>query len=61
MENGKVCKCAHHKAVPVCIILIGLAFLLQTLNMMSAGAVAVIWPVLLIVIGAVKMMKCKCC
>ncbi|MEJ0053967.1 MAG: DUF5668 domain-containing protein [bacterium] len=65
MENNhmemKVCKCPHHKVVPVAIILIGLAFLLQTWDILTMGAVAVIWPVLLIVIGAVKLGGCKCC
>jgi hypothetical protein len=61
MENGKVCKCTHHKIVPACIILIGLAFLLAQWNILTSEAVAVIWPILLIVIGGVKMAKCKCC
>jgi len=59
MEN--FCKCAHHKTVPVCIILIGLTFLLFQLNILTAAAAGIIWPVLLIVVGAAKMMKCKCC
>ena len=61
MENGKVCKCKHHKLVPLCIALIGLVLLLGQLNILTAGAVGIIWPVLLIVIGVVKMVKCKCC
>jgi len=61
MENGQVCKCTHHKVVPLCIILIGLTFLLGQMNVLTAGFVAVAWPVLLIIIGIVKMAKCKCC
>jgi hypothetical protein len=55
------CKCPHHKVMPVAIILIGLAFLLETFNILSASSVAIIWPVLLIIIGAVKLGGCKCC
>ena len=61
MEDGKNCACGHHKIVPVCLILIGLAFLLLQLNILTASAVAIIWPILLIVIGVKKLMKCKCC
>jgi hypothetical protein len=59
MESN--CKCGHHKTVPICIILIGLAFLLGRLNILTSEAVAMIWPVLIIVIGVTKLMKCKCC
>ncbi|MCX6722167.1 MAG: hypothetical protein NTY04_03175 [Candidatus Staskawiczbacteria bacterium] len=65
MENGKACcNCSHHKIVPCCITLIGLAFLLLQLNIfLTAYVVGIIWPVLLIVIGLVKMRggNCKCC
>jgi hypothetical protein len=55
------CKCPHHKVTPVAIILIGLAFLLGDWNILTMGAVALIWPVLLIIIGLVKLGGCKCC
>ena len=60
MEKGE-CKCMHHKIVPVCIALIGLVILLGQMNVLTAGAVNFIWPLLLIVIGVAKMMKYKCC
>lgn len=63
-QGGKmVCKCNHHNVVPVAIILIGIAFLLETFNVLTPWAVSVIWPILLIIIGGMKMMsrKCKCC
>ena len=63
-QGGKmVCKCNHHHVVPVAIILIGVAALLGSLNILSMWAVSIIWPVLLIVIGVMKLMgrKCKCC
>ncbi len=61
MEN--ICKCSHHKVVPVCIALIGLVFLLGQLNVLSAGFVNLSWPVLLLAVGLTKMFspKCKCC
>lgn len=52
-----VCKC--HKCAPVCIVLIGVAFLLQALGWLSEGVVSYAWPILLILFGAGKM--CKCC
>ena len=61
MENGKVCQCGHHKVVPLCIILIGLVFLLGEMGVLTAGFVAVSWPILLVIIGGAKLMKCKCC
>jgi hypothetical protein len=61
-KDGKMmaCGCMHHKVVPCCIILIGLAVLLINLNM-YVFAMSIIWPILLIVIGLQKMMKCGCC
>jgi len=61
MEDGKVCNCAHHKIMPWCIILIGLSFLLLQLGILTAGAVSIIWPILLMVIGLEKLVKCNCC
>ena len=62
MHDG-MCSCAHHKAVPVFIVLIGLAFLLRSLGVLTADFVAMAWPVLVILIGLQKMMggMCKCC
>jgi len=64
MNGGKnVCKCHHHKVVPVSIILIGIVFLLGTIGVLTMWAVNVIWPILLIVIGGTKLgsRMCKCC
>ena len=67
MENekivgkGPVCKCPHHMVVPIIIILIGLDFLLGAVGTLSAMFVAVTWPILLIIVGAVKMVRCGCC
>ena len=60
MENGKSCKCSHHKIVPVCIALIGLAVLLMKLDV-YATTMGIVWPILLVVIGGTKMVECDCC
>ena len=63
MMGGNKCGCMHHKMVPMMITLIGITFLLGALNILTAAAVSVIWPILLIVAGGTKMMGggCKCC
>ncbi|MFA4954937.1 MAG: DUF5668 domain-containing protein [Patescibacteria group bacterium] len=49
--------------VPLFILLIGVTFLLQALDILSAGWAAIIWPSLLILIGLQKLFSrmCKCC
>lgn len=61
--HGGMCKCPHHKAVPLFIALIGLAFLLQAFGVLSAGFVAIAWPILVLLIGLQKLFGggCKCC
>ena len=63
MKNGKVCNCHHHKVIPAAIILIGLSALLTNWNIITVATNNVVWPVLLIVIGFIKMKgkNCKCC
>ena len=60
MNQGKNCGCAHHKVVPLVITIIGLAFLLQALNIMTASAVSIVWPILLIVAGLTKIKGGQC-
>lgn len=57
-----VCSCGHHKIMPVLIILFGLVFFLKALNVLSAGATAVIWPIIVILAGLAKWKGgvCKC-
>jgi len=63
MEN--MCKCNHHKTFPVLMILFGLTFLLGNWEILTPGAVNVIWPVLIMVAGFMKLGDkigmCKCC
>ena len=63
--QGKTCecKCYGHSMKGIFVILFGLAFLLQQLNVLPASFVQTFWPVLLIVWGLKMMMgkMCKCC
>jgi len=64
MEDMKnMCKCPHHKAMPILVILFGLTFLLGAWGTLSQETVNFVWPVLVILAGVVKMTKgmCKCC
>lgn len=56
-----VCKCPHHKAMPLGLVIIGLVFLLGYMGILSGVVVMYTWPVVLILIGLSKMGWCKCC
>jgi len=62
-QTGKKCSCLHHEIIPIFLILIGLTFLLNAWAILSDAATAVIWPIILILIGFQKLMglKCPCC
>jgi hypothetical protein len=53
----------HHKMVPLFIALIGLNFILVNMGIYDEMMSAYIWPVLLTLIGLMKLMGggCKCC
>ncbi|OGZ65845.1 MAG: hypothetical protein A3D34_03300 [Candidatus Staskawiczbacteria bacterium RIFCSPHIGHO2_02_FULL_33_16] len=63
MQNK--CNCTHHKTIPVLVILFGLAFLLQALDVISSGFVMIAWPIIIIAVGVMKLVEksgvCKCC
>ena len=61
MHQGGKCGCPHHKVFGIAVILLGLAFLLQALNVLAADTVAIVWPVLVIIVGFMKLGMCKCC
>lgn len=63
MMMGGMCKCPHHKMIPLFIILFGVDFLLGTLGVLNMYTVNIIWPILIILGGLMKMTKgmCKCC
>ena len=60
-----VCKCAHHKVIPVLVLLFGLTFLLGSWGILTSNAVDTIWPIIVILAGAMKISEksgmCKCC
>jgi hypothetical protein len=61
--SEKKCTCACRKVVGLCVALIGLTFLLGALNILTARAVEILWPILLLFIGVELVIcgKCKCC
>jgi K+ transporter len=61
MEGMNVCKCPHHKVMPLAVLLIGVVFLLQAMGTVSAMFVMYAWPILLIVAVLPKLGGCKCC
>lgn len=44
---------------PVLIILLALTFLLQAMNMLSASSTSIVWPILLGLIGLVKLEEAR--
>ncbi len=60
--QGKTCKCGHHMAKPVLLLLIGLDILLGALGVFTSYFVQVTWPILLIIIAVMMMTgrHCKC-
>ena len=61
--EGAMCKCPHHKMIPLFITLIGVTFLLKAYGSVSAEFAAYSWSTLLTLIGLMKLTKgmCKCC
>jgi len=45
--------------IPILIILLALTFLLQSMKMLSAPVVSVVWPILLGLIGLVKLEEAR--
>ena len=60
-EKNMACGCPCHKFVGVLVILIGLDILLGNLGVLEAKVVGIVWPVLLMIIGLKKSVRCKCC
>ena len=60
---GQKCGCPHHKIIPALVVLFGLLFLLQAVNVVSTETVAIVWPIIVMAAGLNKMASgmCKCC
>ena len=58
-----VCKCPHHKVVPMLVVLFALAFLGGNLGWWGMHTVDIAWPALVGLAGIMKLMEgsCKCC
>ncbi len=62
-QGGK-CGCVHHKMTSILVTLIGVDFLLGSFNVLPPEAVHIIWPILVIIGGLIKLSEekmCKCC
>jgi hypothetical protein len=59
--KGMTCKCPHHRMIPWIVILIGLDFLLGATMVLTWTFVDITWPILLIIAGIVKLVRCSCC
>lgn len=60
---GQSCPCPHHKMVPVYVVLLGVLFLLNAFDVVTAGVTAMVWPIIIIAIGLQKIFqsRCSCC
>lgn len=58
-----MCKCPHHKIVPLIIFVIGLLFFLNAVNVITVSALNILWPLAVMIAGLMKMMsrRCACC
>ena len=57
MRNSSSSTFTH--LTPILIILIALTFLLNSMNMLSGPVVSVVWPILLGLIGLVKLEEAR--
>ena len=55
--GGKECHC--HPAMAIFLLLLGLLFLLNALGVFTASFTAIVWPILVILLGLKKLCKCK--
>ncbi len=53
----------HHKMPAILVIVFGLLFLFGNMSIVSPETVTMIWPLLVMLAGAMKLTssKCKCC
>lgn len=54
------CDCSHHKILPAFLVLFGLSFLLAQLGVISQVMNGTIWPVLVILLGLMKLKSGSC-
>ena len=63
MQQGKICKCPHHKMVPTLIALGGLFLLLGSIGTFTMASTGVAISVLVMIGGLSEVFDtvCKCC
>ena len=61
--DSKTCGCGHHRTFPILVIVLGVVFLLAALNILTMAFVNIIWPIIIIIAGFMKLggNKCSCC
>ena len=59
-DMPKMCHHHHRKMFAWMAVLFGLTFLLGDMNILTASAVSMIWPILVIIVGVKMMCKCHC-
>ena len=62
-SGSKNCSCKHHKIVPAAILIVGIIFVLQSFSILPGLSSMLVFGVLLVIVGWMKIMgrKCKCC
>ncbi len=62
MKGAGMCKCPHHKVMPILVVIFGLVFLLGAMGTLDMRTVGIVWPIIVIVVGLMKLGgNCKCC
>ena len=60
INNVPGCRCKHHVALPILIVLLGVLFLLDALGIVNAGTTAIAWPIIVIIAGLAKLKGGHC-
>lgn len=55
------CGCPCHRFIGFMVTLIGLDILLGNLGVLDAKVTGIVWPILVMLIGLKKSVRCKCC
>ena len=59
-EGGMMCKCVHHKFVPVLVVVFAAMFLLNAFDVVSDRNLSIGWPIVVGLAGILKMSEGKC-
>lgn len=61
--GSKCCNCGCHKGAGLMVVIFGGIFLLGALGVLEAQVVNLLWPIIVILVGLMKLGKgrCRCC